>query len=288
MLTVITSSEKITSLAGGKFMSERPLILVTNDDGVHAPGIKHLVKALTPSYDVIVVAPASEQSAVSLSISIRHPLRIDKIDWHLPQAAVWSVNGTPADCVKLALNIILQRKPHLIVSGINRGGNAGRNILYSGTVGGVIEGIMQGVSGIAFSASDFVNPIYGVMEGFIPSVIEYALTHPLPSGTFLNVNFPEHFEEGIKGFRFAKQGKGFWSENPEMRTHPTEGNSYYWLGVKLKEFQEEADSDITLLKQGFATAVPIQICDLTHYSHFEQHQELFDSFTNQAQALAVQ
>src|ERR1700722_13841399 len=123
-------------------MTNQPYILVTNDDGVYAPGIKHLWKSLNQIADVVVVAPASEQSAVSLSITIRHPLRIEKIDWPLHgNAKVWSINGTPADCVKLALSVILPHPPQLIVSGINRGNNAGRNVLYSGTVAAVIEGV---------------------------------------------------------------------------------------------------------------------------------------------------
>lgn len=269
-------------------MADRPFILVTNDDGVYAPGIKHLVKALTSVADVIVVAPATEQSGVSLSITIRHPLRIEKIDWLIPDTQVWSVSGTPADCIKLALNVILPRKPQLIVSGINRGSNAGRNVLYSGTIAAVIEGIMQGIPGIAFSAADYINPIYGVMESFIPSIVDYVISHPLPSGTFLNVNFPKHLEEGIKGLRFAKQGKEYWTENPEERSHPAEGHSYYWLGIKVAEFTEDPESDIALLKEGYATAVPLQIYDLTHHAHLEKYRSHFDSFhasSNAASAL---
>src|SRR5690348_2759860 len=130
----------------------QPYILVTNDDGVHAPGIKHLWKALSKIANVVVVAPASEQSAVSLSITTRQPLRTEKIDWpRIENEQVWAINGTPADCVKLALNVILSTPPQLIVSGINRGSNAGRNILYSGTVAAVIEGVMHNIPGIAFS-----------------------------------------------------------------------------------------------------------------------------------------
>lgn len=264
-------------------MTERPLILVTNDDGVYAPGIKHLVKALSEVADLIVVAPATEQSAVSLSITIRHPLRIEKIEWPLPSSNVWSVNGTPADCVKLALNVILPRKPQLIVSGINRGSNAGRNVLYSGTVAAVIEGIMQGIPGIAFSASDYINPIYDVMESYIPSIVNYVLAHPLPSGTFLNVNFPKNIHQEIKGLRFATQGKEYWSESPEERSHPAEGHSYYWLGIKVAEFAEHEDSDIALLKQGYATAVPIQIYDLTHHALFDMKRDHFETYIDQFQ-----
>jgi 5'-nucleotidase len=263
-------------------MTNRPTILVTNDDGVYAPGIKHLWKVLSEVADVIVVAPSSEQSAVSLSITIRHPLRIEKMDWPLaPAAKVWSINGTPADCVKLALNVILPNPPQLIVSGINRGSNAGRNVLYSGTVAAVIEGVMHNIPGIAFSVADYMNPNYENVEKYIPSITQYLLEHPLPSGTFLNVNFPKQMEQGIKGVRFTKQGREYWAENPEQREHPAEGNTYYWLGAKVAQFQEDIDSDIMLLREGYATAVPIHINDLTHHLHLVQQREKFESFVNQ-------
>lgn len=259
-------------------MSKRPFILLTNDDGVYAPGLKHLFNAASSIADVVVVAPMTEQSAVSLSITVRYPLRIEEIHWPMSDAKVWAVNGTPADCVKLALNAILPRTPDLIISGINRGGNAGRNVLYSGTVAAVIEGIMHDIPGIAFSINDYFNPVYGVVEGYVPKIIEYLLAHPLPAGTFLNVNFPRHMEDGIKGIRLARQGKEYWAENLEQRIHPAEGNCYYWLGVKLAQYQETLDSDIHLLRQGYATAVPIQICDLTDHHHVEKHRNQFDSF----------
>ncbi|MBS0272687.1 MAG: 5'/3'-nucleotidase SurE [Proteobacteria bacterium] len=261
-------------------MIKRPFILVTNDDGVYAPGIKHLWQVLSKVADICVVAPASEQSAVSLSITVRHPLRIEKIEWPFIEAEVWTVNGTPADCVKLALNVILPRAPQLIVSGINRGNNAGRNVLYSGTVAAVIEGVMHNIPGIAFSVSDYFNPDYEKVKHYIPSVIHYLLSHPLPEGTFLNVNFPKHTETGIKGIRFTKQGKEYWTENPEQREHPAEGSPYYWLGSKLAQFDEDDDSDIVLLKEGYATAVPIHIGDLTHHTSIKECRKTFENFVN--------
>ncbi|MFI0435306.1 MAG: 5'/3'-nucleotidase SurE [Parachlamydiaceae bacterium] len=262
-------------------MKHRPYILITNDDGIYAPGIKHLRNALSTIADVIVVAPASEQSAVSLSITIRSPLRIEKVDWPWANGAeIFSINGTPADCVKLALNIILSRPPDLIVSGINRGSNAGRNVLYSGTVAAIIEGVLHDVPGIAFSIADFFNPHYANTERYIPQIVEYVLEHPLPSGTFLNVNFPREVKTEIKGIRFTKQGKEYWTENPEERHHPTGGNAYYWLGAKLAEFDEEEDSDINLLRQGYATAVPIHIDNLTDHRVIHEKRNHFEASVN--------
>lgn len=263
-------------------MANRPYILVTNDDGVYAPGIKYLWNALSQVADIVVVAPINEQSAVSLSITTRHPLRIEKIQWPwADKAQVWSINGTPADCVKLALSVILSEPPQLIVSGINRGSNAGRNVLYSGTVAAVIEGIMHNIPGIAFSVADYFNPNYEKVGHYVPTIIHYLLKHPLPSGTFLNVNFPQATTTKIKGIRFTKQGLEYWAENPEQREHPAEGSPYYWLGARLAQFKEDTDSDIVLLREGYATAVPIHISDLTHHPLIAQQKENFENFVNQ-------
>lgn len=257
-------------------MPKRPFILICNDDGVHAEGIKYLSKALLEFADIVVVAPSSEQSAVGLSITIRQPLRIEKTKWEGIDAPIWSVTGTPADCVKIALSVILSKTPDFIVSGINRGSNAGRNVLYSGTIGAVSEGCLRNIPGIAFSMTNHINPSYECAQGSIVPLIQYIQEHPLPAGTILNVNFPSEMETLFKGIRFAKQGREFWLESPEQRAHPVEGSTYYWLGAKLAQFDEEINSDIVLLRQGYATAVPIHISDLTHHSHFHKQQEHFE------------
>lgn len=264
-------------------MTTRPYILITNDDGVNAQGIKHLWRALSQIADVAVVAPTHEQSAVGLSITIRRPLQIQEHQWSMvgtEKANVWSVDGTPADCIKLALSVILPREPDLIVSGINRGSNAGRNVLYSGTIAGVIEGLMHEIPGIAFSVEDFFNPSYEEPENMINSIVDYVFEHPLPSGTFLNVNFPKTMGEDFKGFRFAKQGREFYIESPEQRLHPHEGSSYYWLGAKKALYEEDPDSDIVCLREGYAAVVPIHVADITHHNHFEQHRAVFEGFVN--------
>lgn len=261
-------------------MNKRPHILITNDDGIHAPGIKHLWNALKEIAEITIVAPSSEQSAVSLSSTIRHPLRIERVKWE-ESDQVWSVSGTPSDCVKLALNVILQAKPDLIVSGINRGSNAGRNVWYSGTVAAIIEGTIRDIPGIAFSLAEYFNPSFDHVVPYIPHLVDYVRTQPLPNGTFLNVNFPPSTEGGIKGIRMTRQGKQYWAENPEQRHHPVEGHAYYWLGSKLAEFKEDEESDITWLNKGFATAVPIYIGDLTHGHHLTTHKTCFEEFMHQ-------
>ncbi len=242
-------------------MSKRPFLLITNDDGIHAPGIKHLWEAVREFADIAIVAPASEKSGTSLSITWTKPLTIHPIDWDASTKA-WSVNGTPADCVKMACSTLLERIPDMVISGINRGSNAGRTVLYSGTVGGVIEGTLRGIPGIAFSFCDFTPPPLSATKEFIVPLIRHFLKNPTPQGTLINVNFPPDCEKGVKGLKFAKQGKGYWTEDPEKRVHP-QGVPYYWLGGKWSDFMEDPMSDVALLEEGYVTATPIQIGNLT-------------------------
>jgi 5'-nucleotidase len=258
-------------------MRKLPKILITNDDGIHAPGIRHLWNALKNKADVIVVAPSEEQSAVSLSITLRSPLHIHKVGG-FDATESWSVTGTPADCVKLALSVILDQKPDLVVSGINRGTNSGRNILYSGTVAGTIEAVMRHIPGIAFSCQDYYNPDFVTAEAFIPKIVDYVLAHPLSEGSLLNVNFPGKDHGKPLGVKLTRQGKGYWMENPDKRHHPSEGHSYYWLGTKLFECDENMDSDVYWLQQGYVAAVPVHVGELTDHGHLSQNKKHFDSW----------
>lgn len=253
----------------------RPLILVSNDDGVFAPGIRYLWEALEPCADLFVVAPATEQSAAGMSITLRQPLKIDSVSWSNPSARVWSVNGTPADCVKLALHRLLPRKPDLIVSGINRGSNAGRNLLYSGTVAAVIEGVLRNIPGIAFSVTEFTSPCFRAAAGYAPLLVDYLLSDPLPPHTFLNTNFPSLAHSRVQGIRLTRQSKEYYSDCPEQRMHPAEGSAYYWLGLQTEKFAEEEDSEVVWLDRGYATAVPIHVGELTDLMHLEKSKERF-------------
>ncbi len=254
-------------------MSKRPHILITNDDGVHAPGLRYLYEALIDNADVTIVAPAKEQSGVGLSITWRDPLEVLPVKG-FEKSDAWMVTGTPGDCVKMAMSVVLDNPPDLIVAGINPGSNAGSNILYSGTVGSVIEGTMKGIPGIAISCIDYRTPNFETAKRCIPSVVEHMLSHPLPTGTFLNVNIPATDE--VKGFRLTRQGRSHWMENPDKRHHP-EGKEYYWLGVQKRALQEEAQSDIALLEQGYLTAVPIHIGEMTDHDHLSEKMEHFNN-----------
>jgi 5'-nucleotidase len=255
-------------------MKTRPKLLITNDDGIHAPGIKHLWHALKDVADITIIAPSAEQSSVGLATTIRQPLLVNKVVWP-ENTPAWSVSGTPSDCVKLGLNMFLKERPDIIVSGINRGQNAGRNVLYSGTIGGIIEGILHDIPGIAFSTYDYDEPNFSTDEVHIPKLVNYVLSHPLPLGTLLNVNFPSRHLD-FKGVKMTRQGKGYWGENPEQRPHPSEGHHYYWLGAKYLASEEHEEADIYLLEQGFVTATPVHVSELTdhkHYSAFKSHFE---------------
>lgn len=254
-------------------MKKKANILVTNDDGIHAPGIRFLWQALHKIANLFIVAPATEKSGTGLSLTLREPIVIQPFSWP-EQTKAWQVTGTPGDCIRLSLSVILDFTPDLIVSGINKGSNAGRTVPYSGTVGAAMEGSLRSISSIAFSCVDFVNPDYAPTMPWITSLVEHHLEHPLPPGTLLNVNFPN--TPTIRGLRMATQGKGFWMEEPEHRLHP-EGHSYYWLGGTWKEVPEEEDSDVHLLSLGFATAVPLHVAQLTDFTHLEKHRGAFDT-----------
>lgn len=248
----------------------RPFLLITNDDGIHAPGLKHLWQAVHEFADVAIVAPHHERSGCGLGITYTKPLHVHSQPWEL-NTPTWSLNGTPADCIKMALTVLLDRTPNMIISGVNQGSNSGRTVLYSGTVGGVIEGALRGIPGIAFSFSDLEAPPLSSTKQIIFPLIQHFLQNPLPEGTLLNVNFPYKCKEGVKGVRIAKQGKGYWKEAPDRRIHP-EGAPYYWLGGAWGAVEEDPESDVALLEQGYVAVAPIHISELTCETTFQKYR----------------
>ena len=260
--------------------NSRPYLLLTNDDGIHAPGLRHLWEAIHEHADLAIVAPASEKSGSGVSITWTQPLHIQSIRWEKNTQA-WSVSGTPADCVKMALSALLDRKPDMVISGINQGSNSGRTVLYSGTIGGVIEAAYKNVPGIAFSFSDSEIPPLSVTQGYLFPLISHFLNNPLPRRSILNINFPYDCKKKINGFKMTTQGKGRWVEAPEKRVHP-EGKPYYWLGGKWAPHEEEdPEGDVAWLEKGYITAVPINVGELTDhdaiFAHKERFEERFDS-----------
>jgi 5'-nucleotidase len=257
---------------------KRPKIVVTNDDGIHAPGIKALWHALHKAdfADLYVIAPSTERSGTGVSITWDKPILVQKMNWPNGTPA-WAVGGTPADCIKMGERILLGIKPEFIVSGINAGSNAGRNVLHSGTIGACIEGAFRGIPGIAFSCENGEQPNYQVAEKYVVDLVKYVIQSPLEPGCILNVNFPHAVQDEVKGFRLTRQGKGRWTEEPYLHINTDHGPSY-WLGGKPEELEEDLDCDIAWLRQGYLTAVPVQVHDLTDFPELKRRQDSFEEF----------
>ncbi len=253
---------------------KKPIILLTNDDGINAPGLKHLWNALRELCDLFIVAPSSEKSGAGLSLTLRDPLHIEPVSWE-DKTPAWKVSGTPADCVRMATHALLPHAPDLVISGINKGANSGRTLLYSGTVGGAIEGVMHNIPSIALSCEDFYEPRYHFFEPEIFPLIEYILNHPLPKGSLLNVTFPSAYEASHKGYCLARQGLGYYKESPLKGTHP-EGREYYWMGGDWESCDEHEESDVSLLQKGYITAVPVHIRELTDQAFLNERKKHFD------------
>jgi 5'-nucleotidase len=236
-------------------------ILVTNDDGIHSPGIIALAEALEALGDVLVVAPAHEMSAASHSLTLTRPLRIDEID-----ARHYSVDGTPTDCVTLAMNHILKDDPpDLVVSGINKGGNLGDDVTYSGTVAGALEASIYGLPGIAVSLVQRTDFDFRHAAEFAAELARRVLGDGLPRGTLLNVNIPPG---QIRGVRVTRQGTKIIRPNVIEGTDPRQ-RKYYWIGEESLIWNEEAGTDYEALRHGFVSITPLRT-DLTDYSALEE------------------
>lgn len=242
----------------------RPRILVTNDDGIHAQGIQTLVQALSPLAEVWVVAPASEQSAVSNAISLRHPLRLRGAN----EARQYSVSGTPTDCVYLAMNHLLRESPpDLLVSGINHGANLADDVFYSGTVAGAIEATLNDLPSIAFSMAGRGPYPFDQLTGHIQRLAEYVLRARLPRGVLINVNFPPDTLPDTK-HKITKLGRRTYGRIVVEKTDPRQ-TPYYWLGGSELGFDDLPGTDCNAIADGFISVTPIHL-DLTHYRFLEE------------------
>ncbi len=245
-------------------MSDKPLILVTNDDGISAPGIRNLIAAVKHLGDVVIVAPDSPQSAMGHAVTISKPLRLERTPIYEPLLA-YQCSGTPADCVKIAVDKVLHRKPDLLVSGINHGSNSSINILYSGTMSAAVEGAIEGIPSVGFSLCDFsIDADFSLAGKIAVNVAENILKNGLPQGVLLNVNIPKIGEEEFKGVKICRQALAKWEEDFDERKDPT-GKSYYWLTGKFVNFDKGEDTDEWALANGFASIVPVQF-DLTAHN----------------------
>jgi 5'-nucleotidase len=246
-----------------------PLILVTNDDGVLAPGIRALIAVMSEIGEVVVVAPDKPQSAMGHAITINSTLYLNKISKENDSITEYSCSGTPVDCVKLAVNEILKRKPDLCVSGINHGSNSSINVIYSGTMSAAVEAGIEGIPAIGFSLSDYDwNADFESIKSFVRKITLEVVEKGLPEGVILNVNFPKLKKENIKGIKVCRQAKAMWMEKFDKRQTP-QGKDYYWLAGEFVNQDKGEDTDEWALDNGYISVVPVQF-DLTAYHSMQQ------------------
>jgi 5'-nucleotidase len=244
----------------------KPLILITNDDGANAQGIAVLTRLMCQIGDVIVMAPDGPRSAQSNALTVTHPIRFTKIE-ERPGLLRCSCTGTPTDCVKLALNEVVDRRPDIIVSGINHGSNSAINVIYSGTMGAVLEGCENGIASIGFSVcSHSANIDFSFFEPIILNITRLVLKNGLTHGTCLNVNAPVG---PIAGIRVSRQCDGRWVKEFEKRTDPQK-RDYFWLTGYFENHEpNEEDTDEWAILNNFVSVVPTKI-DLTAYQEIDR------------------
>jgi 5'/3'-nucleotidase len=249
-----------------------PVILVTNDDGVHSPGIFALLSAMEQLGDAFIVAPDRERSAAGHSLTLHRPLRAEEI-----RERVFSINGTPTDCVTLGINKLLPQRPSLVVSGINKGANLGDDITYSGTVSAAVEGTIFGIPSIAFSLIAAKRYRFDTASRFALRLAAFVLDHSLPYDTLLNVNIPNAGAEEIRGVKFTRQGKRVY-DNSIQETYNPWGEKHYWIGGGTPYWERGEDMDIDAVQKNFISITPIHL-DLTNYealAFFRKSQALQD------------
>ena len=250
-------------------MPEKPLILITNDDGIFAPGISYLAKLASQFGRIVVVAPDKPQSGMGHAITINSTIRIQKTNYHHAELE-YACSGTPVDCVKMAVNNILKKRPDLVLSGINHGSNSSINVIYSGTMSAAIEGALEGTPSIGFSLCDYaMEADFTQAEKYISAIIQESLVNKMPKGVCLNVNIPNLKADDFKGIKIVRQARANWVERFEERKDPY-GRNYYWLTGEFVNFEPEStDTDEWALANGYVSVVPVQF-DLTAHHAIQE------------------
>lgn len=244
---------------------ERPLILVTNDDGINAPGIRALIDVMSGIGDICVVAPDSPQSGMGHAITLNDAIYCTRIKSDSNPYEEYSCSGTPVDCVKIAVNEILKRKPDLCVSGINHGSNSSINVIYSGTMSAAVEAGTLGIPAIGFSLMDFsLEADFNPGKKHIKKIALEVLNKGLPEGVVLNVNIPKLGVNEIRGVKICRQANAHWLGVFDKRTNPL-GRDYYWMAGELVNLDNNPDTDEWALKEGYISVVPVQY-DLTAHN----------------------
>jgi len=259
-------------------MSDRPTILITNDDGFNAPGIFNLVEAMKPLGKVVVVAPDKPQSGMGHAITLNDPIKLKKIDV-FGDVEAYSCSGTPVDCVKLAKDKILHRLPDLCVSGINHGSNSSINVIYSGTMSAAVEASIEGIPAIGFSLLDYrTDADFSASAHYAQIIAKQVLDNGLPESTLLNVNIPAIKIDAVKGMKICRQAIAKWEEEYDERKDPR-GNQYYWLTGKFVNYDHGEDTDEWALNNGYISIVPVQFDMTAHHAipYFNQHWTIYNS-----------
>lgn len=244
---------------------KKPVILVTNDDGITAPGLHALVNAVQDLGEILVVAPDSPQSGMGHAITLTNPLRLDKVEVH-GDHDWYQCSGTPVDCVKLAIDKLLHRKPDLCISGINHGSNSSINVIYSGTMSAAMEGAIEGIPSAGFSLLNHSLDADFEAAGKVARIVaQNILKHGLPTGSLLNVNIPNLPYDQLKGMRICRQAMAKWQEEFEERLDPMR-RKYYWLTGKFENHDKGEDTDEWALAHGFVSIVPVQFDFTAHHA----------------------
>jgi 5'-nucleotidase len=249
-------------------MKHKPTILICNDDGIGADGIKVLAKEIKKFANVIVAAPHTQQSAVGHSITMSSPIRVKEVPV-FKDLNGYAIEGTPADSVKLAVHTLLKdRKIDLLISGINQGANTAINTIYSGTVSAATEGTILGIPSIAISLTSYTYTDFTLAAKFASRIAKVIIKKGLPKGTLLNINVPAI--KNIKGVKITRQGKSSWDDTYEIRIDP--GNrKYYWLTGSMRKIDKTIEFDVKAVDEGYISVTPIHY-DLTDYKMYEEMQ----------------
>lgn len=249
-------------------MTQKPLILITNDDGITAPGIRSLIKIMNELGDVVVVAPDSPQSGMGHAVTLNATLHCEPIHIDDCPQKEYTCSGTPVDCVKIARHEVLKRTPDLCVSGINHGSNSSINVIYSGTMSAAVEAGIEGVPAIGFSLLDYSwEADFEQARDYVKKIAANVLENGLPKGVVLNVNIPNLKQKAIKGIKTCRQARARWIEEFDKRTSP-QGRTYYWMTGKFMNEDTGTDTDEWALANGYISVVPIKF-DLTAYHAIE-------------------
>jgi 5'-nucleotidase len=248
------------------------LILLTNDDGLYAGGLKTLLDVMEEFGKVVLISTTEGMSGMSQALTVKTPLRV-KILEETEKHIMYVCNGTPTDCVKLAMNELLDRAPDWIVSGINHGANSSASVLYSGTMGAAIEGCINGITSVGFSLDNHSQKAdFSACKKYIRMVMQMLTQEPLPQGICLNVNIPDVKADEIRGIKICRHAKGSWKEEFEKRKDPM-GKTYYWLtGKYVNQEPDATDTDEWALENNYVSVAPVSV-DMTAYEYLDTLRE---------------